>query len=181
MKLTIIFISAILIFSACKQSDYSATDHPDFQKNVLPQAQRLIDSNKILQGLAYLDSSYRKLKNPGYGDILAVYNVKTKTLFNNNADEADLINAMKYADSAISLINNHQLKNKYRQQYISLIFHRGDMLVNKDRFDDAYASYYKAKQILDSAGMSCEQADYYARLGLIYYKQGKFYKCGFTF
>ncbi|WP_421938981.1 ATP-binding protein [Pedobacter sp.] len=182
MKLTsILLFSITVLLSACRQSNYSATDHPEFQNKALPQAQRLIDSNKIQQGLSYIDSSFRQLKKPGFGDKLAAQNLKAKTLFYYGSGNSPVDSALKYADSAYRFVIQNQLADRYQKEFISLLFVRGNILINRKKYEDAYVNYYQAQLLLDSADMSCELSDYYGRLALIYYRQGKFNNASLLF
>lgn len=182
MKLTSILLFSIIALSiSCRQNNYSATDHPEFQNKDIPKAMLLADSSKMNRGLAYLDSSYARLNSPSWGDQLALYTSKTHILFFRGSGEAAIDSALGYADSALNFIDKNNLISKYRQEYISLLFHQGDILLNKDKYEDAYASFYKAKQLLDQGRTACEQANFYAHLGLIYYRQGKYYNASQLF
>jgi len=181
MKFTIIPIITLIVFTACRQNNYSVTDNPEFQKKDVYQAKRLIDSNKIQQGLSYLDSSFRKLKKPGFGDVFAVYNLKATIFYYRGHGSNAADSALNYADRAYNVIIQNNLEKKYQKEFISLLFLRGNILINRKKYDDAYINYYQAQQILDRANMGCELADYYAQLALIYYHQGKFYHASLLF
>jgi signal transduction histidine kinase len=78
--------------------------------------------------------------------------------------------AHKYADSAIEVISG---KNPiiYKDEYAIAYLCKGDVFYSQEQFNEAFAYYYKAKQLDLGYFSDCLNSEYSYRIAMIYYKQ----------
>jgi tetratricopeptide (TPR) repeat protein len=78
--------------------------------------------------------------------------------------------AHKYADSAISVISGKD-PVIYKDEYAIAYLCKGDVFYSQDQFNEAFAYYYKAKQLGLGYFDNCLNSEYSYRIAMIYYKQ----------
>ncbi|WP_339836179.1 tetratricopeptide repeat-containing sensor histidine kinase [uncultured Flavobacterium sp.] len=85
----------------------------------------------------------------------------------------DYEKAHKYADSAISLISGKD-PSIYKDEYAIAYLCKGDVFYSQEQFNEAFAYYYKAKQLGLGYFDNCLNSEYSYRIAMIYYKQGSY-------
>jgi signal transduction histidine kinase len=144
---------------------YSAAYLPVFDKTSL-----LFGTNRVEQGLHYLDSSMAHISNPSLDDRFRTYGfhyVYWKT-------KHDYKRAVACGDSMLSLANKSVTKKQHVANYVEANLAIGDAYFSMQQFNEAYQHYFAGfragKSNLDSRALS----DYSYRMGMILYKMGHY-------
>lgn len=87
--------------------------------------------------------------------------------------------ALKYTDSMIAVAN--QDPNHYSSNLALAYYSKGDILFALDKYDESFAHYHQAKQIMLINKDDCLNSDYSYRIAMVLYKQGKYADAGYFF
>lgn len=164
---TVIFIT--LLISSCTLKDSPEINYPVQADSILARADELLDGGQIRESGAYLDSAYRSFNHAGPVDLWKKYKHKTNFYLNYefDPDKAEL-----YADSMYAIVKG---KSKiYKQEYAWTSFFKGDVLMSKKKYEEAFQSYYDGREFVLKHLDSCDFAQFTNKLGLVRYRQEQF-------
>ena len=164
-------ILALCCLNACENSDLIKTDHTAYVDKIREQAKRMMDKGENERALAFFDSAYQVIDNPGVGDEVRKLSFKGLDYYQKTGDN---IKGIIQVDSIFSLLSTEELKKKYIREYSSALFQKGDLLFNIKRYSDAYQFYYRGKIIAQTIMDPCAVSEYTYRLGMVSYKQSKY-------
>ena len=165
-----IILTCLFLFS-CDNTNIRKPDHTAYVDMIREQANHMLDEKKGEKALAFFDSAYQAIDDPGIGDEVRKFSFKGQDYYHKMGDDYGAITRI---DSIFYLLSDEDLKNKYIREYSNALFQKGDLLFNIKRYNDAYQYYYRgniiAKTILDP----CAVSEYTYRLGMVSYKQAKY-------
>jgi signal transduction histidine kinase len=164
-----------LLFSAllnsCVQKKPGASGYSDAFKPVFDKTSLLFATNRVDQGLHYLDSAMARINKPNLDDRFRTFGfhyVYWKRVKSDNKK------ALLYADSMLTLANQSVNKQQYVANYAEANFALGDAYFSMQQYNDAYQHYFQGYMIgknnLDQRTLS----DYSYRMGMIMYKMGNY-------
>ncbi|WP_233208078.1 hypothetical protein [Siphonobacter sp. BAB-5405] len=81
-----------------------------------------------------------------------------------------------YTDSIIHLLSPTTLQKKYPKEYAKALLLKGDDLLAKRDYSNAYRSYYDGKLVLTELNEVCEYSRYSSRIANVSYKEGNYYQ-----
>ena len=169
----VIFLLPSLLFS-CKFYAAKNADHPIVIKKITAQTERLLKISPK-KAIAYLDTSFKKIPNPGPGDYQAKYDLLRQYYFDYSNNSAM---ALLYTDSILYTLQPYTAEKPYNILYAETQLNRGDILFKEKRFEEAYLEYYQAKSSLKPTGNDCDYQlfmfDFYNRLANISFGKSRF-------
>lgn len=168
-----LFITATLFFLVCcgGQVVENNTDHTAYVDSIKEKANRMLDIGETHEALAFFDSAYGTIQNPGTGDEIRKYSFKGQNYYPKLREYA---NALVYVDSIFPLLANEDLRKKYIREYSTALFQKGDLLFELRRYSDAYLYYYRGNLIARTILDPCAVREYTYRLGMVSFKQMKY-------
>jgi tetratricopeptide (TPR) repeat protein len=167
-----IFIAAALFFLfSCNESITENTDHTAYVDSIREKANRMLDKGDFKNALAFFDSAYSQVENPGIGDEIRKFNFKGQNYYPKLGEHK---NALVHMDSIFPLLANEDLKKKYIREHSAALFQKGDLLFELKRFSEAYQYYYRGNLIARTILDPCAVSGYTYRLGMVNYKQMKY-------
>ena len=161
---------AIFLYS-CEDQERKDTDHVVYVDDIRERANRMLDKGETTKALAYFDSAYQVIENPGTGDEIRKFTFKGQNYY---PKIKEYKNALVQLDSIFLLLSNEDLKKEYIRDYSTTLFQKGDLLFELKRFNDAYQYYYRGKLIAQTILDPCAVSEYTYRLGMVSYKQSKY-------
>ncbi|MCF2444354.1 HAMP domain-containing histidine kinase [Dyadobacter sp. CY345] len=169
-RTVIIAFLAIFLYS-CDDQERKDSDHIVYVDNIREEASRMMDKGETTRALAFFDSAYQAIENPGTGDEIRKFTFKGQNYYKKLKDYNSAITQM---DSIFLLLSNEDLKKEYIRDYSTALFQKGDLLFEMRRFNDAYQYYYRGKLIAQTILDPCAVSEYTYRLGMVSFKQSKF-------
>jgi len=167
-----VFIALIVVFLySCETQVRKDSDHIVYVDNIREQANRMLDKGETTKALAYFDSAYRAIENPGTGDQIRKFSFKGQNYYPKIKDYKSAITQM---DSIFLLLSTEELRKEYIRDYSTAFFQKGDLLFELRRFSDSYQYYYRGKLIAGEILDPCAVSEYTYRLGMVSYKQAKY-------
>jgi signal transduction histidine kinase len=135
----------------------------------MAKTNRMLDGGQIRESMAYLDSAYRFFNHAGPADLWKKYRQKTNFYLNYefDPDKAEL-----YADSMYAIVKGKS--SIYKQEYAWTSFFKGDVLVAKKKYEEAFQNYYDGREFVLRHLDSCNFAQFTNQLGLVRYRQEQF-------
>lgn len=141
----------------------------------IPSIDTLIDqaskrgNGNALKSIQFLDSAIA-YKNFSLKEKIRVfgYHSYVYNYYLNNFEKAQL-----YADSMLIILMKEDMET-YPKEFANAYFTNGDLLYRKKKYTEAYAFYYKARQIGNAYYDACTKSEYSYRIGLILYRQLRF-------
>lgn len=159
----------VLSASSCTLKDNAEINYPAASDSILAKADELLDGGQIGESGAYLDSAYRSFSHAGPADLWKKYRHKTNFYLNY---EFDPVKAGLYVDSMNFIVKD---KSKiYKQEYAWTSFFKGDVLMSKKKYEEAFQSYYDGREFVLKHLDSCDFAQFTNKLGLVRYRQEQF-------
>ena len=116
------------------------------------------------------DSFYSQLKNVSTYGLLTKYDHKGVFYFESGRNDSSAL----YIDSALAIIENNHLEEKYAAEYLGAMNLKGRVLYATDHFTQSYDLYFKVKQLAEKYKNNCILSDYNYCIGMISYKQKKY-------
>jgi two-component system sensor histidine kinase VicK len=163
-----IFLLIFLFFIiACQQKKADEAGYSDAFKPVFNKTSVYFGTNKVEQGLHYLDSSMSRISKPAIDDRFRtegfhfVYWTRTK---------GDYKKALLIADTMLSLANQSVTQQQYVANYAEANFAKGDSYFNLEQYSNAYQNYFKGYTIAKNNLNDIALSDYTYRMGMIMYK-----------
>lgn len=169
---SIVFIAFIVVFLyGCDDQERKDSDHVVYVDNIREQANRMLDKGETTTALAYFDSAYQAIEDPGTGDEIRKFTFKGQNYYPKLKDYKSAVIQM---DSIFLLLSTEELKKEYIRDYSTALFQKGDLLFELGRFNDSYQYYYRGKLIAQEILDPCAVSEYTYRLGMVSYKQSKY-------
>lgn len=169
---SIIFCLIFLIsLISCQSQSKKNTDHIQYVDSIRVKANFLVETVNAKRGKAFFDSAYHIILNPGIGDEIRKYNFNGQTYY---PKLGDYKNAISSLDSIFLLLNTKDLVDKYKRDYATALFQKGDWLFNLNKYSEAYHQYYSGKLIAETILDLCALSEFSYRLGMVSYKQEKY-------
>ena len=171
-KSTSIYCLALLFPAiSCQKKKAETAGYSVAFKPVLDHVSFLFGTNKVLQGLLYLDSSLNRLNKPTIDDRFRAYAFHYVYW---NKTVKDYKKAILYADSMLLMANQSVTKQQYVANFTEANFAMGDSYFSLEQYNQAYQHYFKGyvlgKKNLNKSALS----DYAYRIGMIMYKMQNF-------
>lgn len=165
-----VFMGMFFLYS-CENSDLKKVDHTAYVDMIREKAKRMMDHGEKEKALAFFDSAYQVIDDPGIGDEVRKYSFKGQDYYPKTGDYHKGIARL---DSIFLILDTEELKKKYIREYSTALFQKGDLLFNIKRYNDAYQFYYRGKIIAQTIMDPCAVSEYTYRLGMVSYKQSKY-------
>ncbi|GLU55832.1 tetratricopeptide repeat-containing sensor histidine kinase [Dyadobacter frigoris] len=146
-------------------------DHTAYVDMIREQAKRMMDKGEKEKALAFFDSAYQVIDDPGIGDEIRKYSFKGQDYYPKTRDN---YKGIAWLDSIFLILSTEELNKKYIREYSTALFQKGDLLFNIKRYNDAYQFYYRGKIIAQTIMDPCAVSEYTYRLGMVSYKQAKY-------
>ncbi len=118
-----------------------------------------------------LDSGYYSLNKPGAGDLWDKYHFSYLFYTSNRID---FDRALLYTDSMLYAIENEKTSPLYIDRYAKSLFYKGDALLSKKHYIEAFTWYYQAREVIEQMKDSCNLTQYSNRLAATSFRQGRF-------
>lgn len=169
-KVFVLFFVLPFYIVSC-QKEKKPVDHERQIESLIETTSQALDSGAFENGVAYFETVYEAIPDKSIGDRVRRYSF----LGQNYCLKLQEYNkGLKYLDSALVLLHSPELRKKYRREYASLFFNKGDLLFRQKKYNEAYQNYYKGKLIAKSILDPCAISEYANRLAMISYGQGKY-------
>ena len=168
---TVITAFFIIFLYSCDTQERKDSDHIVYVDNIREQANRMLDKGETTKALAFFDSAYQEIENPGTGDEIRKFTFKGQNYY---PKIKDFKSAITHIDSIFLLLSTEELKKEYIRDYSTSFFQKGDLLFDLKRFNESYQYYYRGKLIAQTILDPCAVSEYTYRLGMVSYKQSKF-------
>ncbi|WP_316833049.1 ATP-binding protein [Pedobacter aquatilis] len=169
MRLTIWIAVLIMLALGCKKKSHVIPDNRTITDSLVSNTSALWRSGEIEKGFLHMDSAFRSIPSPGYGDYWMKYKLLADFYLNYRLDTTK---ARQYTDSMYRVIADKKLV--YKDFYAQTYFTEGNLLFQEHRYYSAFERLYSglefARQHLDQ----CSQAQFTNQLGLVKYRQGKY-------
>lgn len=169
--INISLVVALFSLNSCDNSDLKKADHTAYVDMIREQAKRMMDKDEKGKALAFFDSAYQVIIDPGIGDEVRKFSFKGQDYYPKTGDN---YKGIAQLDSIFLILSTEALKKKYIREYSTALFQRGDLLFNIKRYNDAYQHYYRGKIIAQTILDPCAVSEYTYRLGMVSYKQSKY-------
>ncbi len=168
MRITCLLIFIYLLYGCGKSRQGNARDL-DYVESLIYQVDVEDDAIKPIEQIALVDSA-TKGKDLSLAARLRVMDFKAQ-VYNN--DLHDTTASGRLVDSILKLIEASDISSNKRA-YAKANYFKGDIYFYKQQYNDAYAYYFKAKQIGADALDSCTASEYSFRLALVLYRQERY-------
>jgi len=167
LLLNLFLIYVAIAFFSCNRSTNTLLSSKAFNK-VLDSANRMSDNGQKKLALRYLDSAYQHSKNLDLLQTYSYYRFHYDYFYYNKPDKNK---AMLYVDSMLNLFDTPDKRQKYTTEYGQSYFYKGDILFDQNRYNEAYANFYRGKVIGSNGLDECVLSDYSYRMGMIMFRQ----------
>lgn len=165
------FLFIFALFSACspqgRARDY---EHPAHFDTVFSRTENIAQSDAPAAN-AYLENAYATFPNAGKMDLYRKYNYFHWQYSRYNHS---LPLALAYADSMINVFDDPAFSEHYPVQHVRAFFSKVDVLREMKRYNEAYVYLYKGREIMLPLHDTCLYHEFSNKLGLVYYRQGKY-------
>ncbi|WP_215240390.1 tetratricopeptide repeat-containing sensor histidine kinase [Dyadobacter helix] len=146
--------------------------------SIADSSNRLLDLGNYDAGIAYFDSAYQAIRHPGVGDRIRKYDFIGHSYYRKMGEYS---NANKSLDTLLDILSTGDLRNEYIREYSAALFHKGDVLFDLKRYNEAYHYYYEGKIVAQKILNRCALSEYSYRLGMVSYRQGKYRAAAYYF
>ncbi len=114
------------------------------------------------------DSIYYSSPHPTIEDLCDKYLLKSYYSQPNYSRQE------QYADSALWIIRNNELENRYTSLYGRAYLYKGKALLQLREYNEAYACYYEGIKVIQSTHDTLQFSQFSGRLGTVCYEQGDY-------
>lgn len=160
----------ITIYS-CKEESASG-EVSDFQKNYEEALMIHDDIGDVDASIKYLDSSFSALAPTDLVERFRYYEFHYNSYRRNYHNNEK---ALVYADSMIDVFKDNK-SEEYLPHVSQGYSSKGDALLALGKYEDAFTSYFQAKEYAASSQNICVIGDFDYRLGMVLYKQERYLK-----
>lgn len=161
----------LLAFVSCNYEGITKEGYSDAFKPVLAKVTTLFGTNKVDEGLRYLDSAFSTINDPNVDDKFRTYGFHYAYWHKFKGDNKK---ALLYADSMLTFAKKGINQKKYVSNVVEADMALGDAYFDLQQYDNAYQYYFQGYKLgrnnLDNRAIS----DYNYRMGMISYKMGHF-------
>jgi len=159
----------ILLFNSCKHTpDVDDENHDIYFDAVFKHAENYRD-----ESIGYVDSVYNAFDEVGVKDLYRKY---IFLWYAYNDGRKDYATGMKYADSAIWLMQDHATTPEYIAFYARAYFIKGDAFMAQKKYEEAFQNYYKGRLVIENNADSCSVTEFTNRLAIVSYRQKNYAK-----
>lgn len=163
-----LFLSFILFTISCRNDKTEATaGYSDAFKPIFERATFLFTTNRVDQGMHYLDSSFSHIASPSIDDKFRVLGFHYVYWHKAKVDNR---NAILVADSMLAVAKKSVTNKQYIANFVEANLALGDAYFELQQYDNAYQHYFQGYRVgeknLDKRALS----DYAYRMGMITYK-----------
>jgi len=173
-----VFGLSLIILVSCFSETEKNVDHIKYVDLIREKASRMVDEGDFDGAVAFFDSAYRIIPNPGIGDKIRKYSFMGQNYY---PKLEDYKSAIANLDSIFLILNTKSLKNEYKRDYSTALFQKGDYLFKLNKYNEAYRYYYSGKLLAETILDPCSLSEYAYRLGMVSYKQEKYKEAASNF
>lgn len=143
-----------------------------FKEAVLQKREYYISNQHLLrEGLQFFDSAFQCIEQPGNEDYTLFYS--TKAALAHYAQRYSLAN--QFADTLERILEPRIAHSTYDlEKYAGVLFVKGDNYMALGKYTEAFANYFKAKEVLEQGAGSCVVSHYTYRMGNVMYRQKRY-------
>lgn len=163
-----VVLLAVTLTCGCRPFSRQDQEHPRYFNRILDSANRILSVHPN-EAFFYIDSAFTAFAHPGPIDLFRKYDFKREYF---QERRKDYFLSMTYADSALAVFRNKDLRTAFPEQYGSALYQKGDVLTAQKAYKEAYPYYYQGKVIIEEAKDTCIFFQYLDRLGLSCFSQG---------
>jgi two-component system sensor histidine kinase VicK len=164
----LMFIASL---TSCNQKGTEPTGYSDSFKPIFKRVSILFGTNRLDEGVHYLDSAMTHIDKPNINDRFRAYAFH---YVYSQKEKRDTKKGLLYADSMLTLAKQSINNKRYIPNYVEANFAIGDAYFSRQQFNDAYQHYFQGylagKNNLNNGAL----AEYNYRMGMIMYKMGNY-------
>lgn len=154
----------VLMLLSCRSTDDRETfAHPEYFDGIFQRAETMKQAGSGEVEI-FLDSAYHAFPSPGVLDLYRKYMFISGYYMDNRGD---LVAGLKYADSALLIIQRNNLETELAKECGQALFRRGYCLMVLRRYAESFDSYNAARQLTEAVGDSCTMSAYTFMLGMV--------------
>lgn len=164
-KIYFYLLLVCVCLAACNGNDeYMLQEQtPEYVEPATIELARLRENNKIEEYKAYLDSLYEKYYSRSLRDKFYIWHLYADSY----GRIGDRVNAIRYTDSALSILENNPRKHFARDNYLWAYYFKADNELQSGHMQVAYDFYYKALTLAQTFEDKCGIGYYHLKIGLI--------------
>lgn len=172
IKVILIFVSFCFVTSCNLPKNQKLEKH--FTESFFEKSEQLAGSGNKTEAVRMVDSAYASFPFVSVADKYRYYLFKAK-LFQLSIMRTDsATNALIYADSMISIIEETGLKEAMAKEYGHAFALKTEFCMFLHRYDDAFKAVSMSKYLSSKNGDTCTMGTNTAMLGMIAYQQSRF-------
>lgn len=165
-------IFLLLLFGSCRSSDNSIPVSSAIFDSAILSAEKLYDSGKKVEALQFIRDAFSHSKHLNIQDEMNYYSY-CNTIFMTDLKEYD--RSLEMGDSMIWAMEEQGMLQKMPIRHVQALNIKADALLAKGLYTEAYDMYYSAKELAKQNGDSCSFSRYSYSLGMVSFRQQKFY------
>jgi len=142
--------------------------YTDFTFTRIKQAR---NPQETISAIYYIDSVYAAFPYISIADRCKYYMVMSYTVIDSLGKKG---RGMRYIDSSIALLERNNLTEELNQEYTSALLMKGSLLLQQERYAEAYHYYSRGAALAYRHGNNCAAGNFEAVLGSIYFRQNRF-------
>jgi len=175
-RLTAVCVLLFVLYASCTDRKSKYTEDTREVKSIIDHASVRYKSANYPAQLLFIDSAIqnRKLST---SDKLLIYQYKSE-IYNIQLHQPEKANL--YLDSIFDIIEKKGVA-RYKTEYASAHYGRGDILYSQQKYNEAYEYYYKARALGKTNLDSCTLSEYSFRLAMVLYRQARFHEAAGVF
>ena len=135
LKIFLLVLPSLLLFSCSKNEDKASLEYSDAFKPVFAQTTQFFDNNQPDAGIAYLNSEYSKINQSSVNDKFRFYGFHY-VLY--QKAKLDYKRAFLYADSMMMMAKESQDREQYVSNVAEANYAKGDTYFSLKQYNDAY-------------------------------------------
>src|ERR1700679_1019595 len=158
---------SVFFLNSCGQKNAGGKGNSAAFKPIFDTVTVLFATNRLDQGIYYLDSAMKHISHANLNDWYKAYAFHYTFEYK---QKRDFKKAVLYADSMLSVINQNVNDAQYVTNYVDANFLMGDAYFSMQQYNDAYQHFFKGYSIGKDNLNKAALADYNYRMGMIMYK-----------
>ena len=169
-SLLALLIAATGMF-ACSNNSGTIQEHKAQRDVIIKRGYSKLLSGDYPGTLAFFDSAFGAIKNPGPGDLADRFSFRSHVY---TFYDVDYRKAMQQNDSIIELLKNTEATAAYRRQLANAYINKGDIFFRMGSFREAYEAFFQGKKLAVLSNEETILGEYSDRLSKVCYRQGKY-------
>ncbi len=161
---------------SCRNTAADIPSKPPVHWHILDSANRLLNAGEVRKSVFYLDSAFARIPDPSSYDLWKRHNFRYNYYLNY---EKDTEKAMLCLDSMFSVLAGKE--RIYKSEYAATLYSRGDALVARKKFAEAYEAYYQGKEFAEKELDSCSWSLLSSKMAMVCYRKADFRRAVFFF